>query len=659
MTPDRADRADGAPLPAVLTLSESELAGDAAALDAAWRDRPGLWGWLTAVDHKSIGRRYIITAFLMFLAGGIEAALMRAQLARPENTLLGPDRYNQIFTTHGTTMMFLFAVPMMTAMGLYFVPLMVGARTVAFPRLNAFGYWTYVVGVVFLYVSLFANTGPDAGWFAYVPLSGPQYSPGHRVDVWAQVVTFTEIAALCAAVNVIVTVFKMRAPGMSLNRIPLFVWAQLVVAFMIVFAMPAVATGSTLMLATDRAVNMHWFNPAEGGDAPLWQHMFWFFGHPEVYIIFLPALGMITPIVETFCRRPVFGYTAIVMANITTAFFAFGLWVHHMFATPIPELGESLFTAASMVIAIPTGVQIFCWIATMWLGRARLTVPMLFVLGFIFTFVNGGITGVMLASVAFDKQAHDTFFVVAHLHYVLLGGGVMPLFGAFYFWFPKVTGRILNATLGKVHFWLFLIGVNVTFFPMHILGLEGMPRRVYTYLAPTGWGPLNLVASIGAVTIALSVLVFLINAIRSWTRGEPAGENPWDSSGLEWAVPSPPPSYNFLHSPVVRSRHPLWDTDVELPVVTGLRTDRKEVLITSTFDAMPDSRHSSPEPSIWPAYLALCMGVVFIGSIFSPYYVLGGLGLSMIGLFGWGWQSSKGIESELVAVPNGAMVERA
>jgi cytochrome c oxidase subunit 1 len=295
----------------------------------------------------------------------------------------------------------------------------------------------------------------------------------------------------------------------------------------------------------------------------------------------------------------------------------------------------------------------------MWLGRARLTVPMLFVLGFIFTFVNGGITGVMLASVAFDKQAHDTFFVVAHLHYVLLGGGVMPLFGAFYFWFPKVTGRLLNATWGKVHFWLFLIGVNLTFFPMHILGLEGMPRRVYTYLAPTGWGPLNLVASIGAVTIALSVLVFTINAMRSWTRGEPAGENPWSSSGLEWAISSPPPSYNFIHSPVVRSRHPLWETDVELPVVTGLRTDRKEVLITSTFDAMPDSRHSSPEPSIWPAYLALCMAVVVIGSIFSPYYVLGGLGLSLIGLFGWAWQSTSRIEPELVALPNDAVVERA
>src|ERR1051325_8817805 len=349
-----------------MMLTEESLAREAETLDATWRDGPGIWGWLTAVDHKSIGKRYIITAFLMFLAGGIEAALMRMQLSRPENALIGPDRYNQLFTTHGTTMMFLFAVPIMTAMGLYLVPLMIGARGLAFPRLNAFGYWNYVVAVVCLYVSLFVNTGPDTGWFAYVPLSGPAYSPGHRVDVWAQVVTFTEISALCGAVNIIVTVFKMRAPGMSLNRIPLFVWAQLVVAFMIVFAMPAVATGSTLMLATDRAVNMHWFNPAEGGDALLWQHIFWFFGHPEVYIIFLPAIGMITPIVETFCRRPVFGYTAIVMANITTAFFAFGLWVHHMFATPIPELGQSLFTAASMTIAIPTGVQIFCWIATMW-----------------------------------------------------------------------------------------------------------------------------------------------------------------------------------------------------------------------------------------------------------------------------------------------------
>jgi cytochrome c oxidase subunit 1 len=649
--------ATGTPLVGSL-LAETDVAREAAALDATWRDPPGFWGWLTSIDHKTIAKRYIVTAFLMFVAGGIEALLMRLQLARPGNSLIGPDRYNQLFTTHGTTMMFLFAVPVMTAMGLYFVPLMVGARSVAFPRINAFGFWTYFVGVVFLYISLFANTGPDAGWFAYVPLSGPAYSPGHRVDVWAQLVTFTEIAALCGAVNVIVTVFKMRAPGMSLNRIPVFVWVQLVVAFMIIFAMPAVATGSTLMLATDRAVNMHWFNPAEGGDALLWQHIFWFFGHPEVYIIALPALGMITPIVETFCRRPVIGYTAMVMANITTGFFAFGLWVHHMFATPIPEIGQSLFTAASMVIAIPTAVQIFCWIATMWAARPRITVPMLFVLGFLFTFINGGITGVMLASVAFDRQAHDTFFVVAHLHYVLIGGGVMPLFAAFYFWFPKITGRFLDETWGKVHFWLFLIGTNLTFFPMHILGLEGMPRRVYTYLAAMGWGPLNLLATVGAFTIAMSVLIFVVNAVVSWARGTRSSDNPWNSSGLEWATASPPPPYNFVHTPVVRDLHPLWAAGADFPVLTGLRTDRRELLLTTTFDARPDIRHAGPASSIWPLYLALCMALLFIGSIFSTYYVPAAIAALLPGLFGWGWQSTRPAGPERMAVPGSGVVEK-
>jgi cytochrome c oxidase subunit I len=629
-------------------LRESDVADDAARLDRTWRDPSGFWGWLTTVDHKSIAKRYVVTAFLMFIAGGLEAGMMRAQLARPESTLLGPDRYNQIFTAHGTTMMFLFAVPMMTAMGLYLVPLMIGARSVAFPRLNAFGYYAYLVGVVFYYVSLIVNMGPDTGWFAYVPLSGPQFSPGKRVDVWAQVVTFTEIAALAAAVNVIVTTFKMRAPGMSLNRVPLFVWAQLVVAFMIVFAMPAVATASTLQLAADRAIGTHWFNPAEGGDALLWQHMFWFFGHPEVYIIFLPALGFITPIVETFCRRRVFGYTAIVLANIMTAFFAFGLWVHHMFATPIPELGQSLFTAASMLIAIPSGVQIFCWTATMFAGRPRLTTPMLFVLGFIFTFVNGGITGVMLASVAFDKQVHDTFFVVAHFHYVLIGGAVTPLFAAFYYWFPKITGRLLSETLGKWNFWLFTIGVNVTFFPMHVLGLHGMPRRIYTYLAPTGWGSLNLLASAGAVLIVASVVIFLVNVAKSLRAGAVAGDNPFLSAGLEWATASPPPRYNFVHTPVVLGAHPLWDSVGSLPVVTGLRSDRREVLLTTLFDARPDSRHVHPHHSIWPFFLALCMAVVWIGSIFTPWAVLGGFGMTLLGMLGWGWESSRPAEVERV-----------
>jgi cytochrome c oxidase subunit 1 len=443
----------------------------------------------------------------------------------------------------------------------------------------------------------------------------------------------------------------MRAPGMTLARMPLFLRAMLVTAFMIIFAMPGVVLASSFLIS-DRLMGTHFFNYAEGGDSVLYQHLFWWFGHPEVYIIFLPALGFITPIVETFARRKVFGYTALVMSNITTAFFAFGLWVHHMFATPIPELGQSLFTAASMVIAIPTGVQIFCWIATMWAGRVRFTTPMLFVLGFLFTFIIGGITGVMLASVAFNTQAHDTFFVVAHLHYVLLGGGVTPLLGAFYFWFPKVTGRMLDETLGKINFWLFIIGVNVTFFPMHILGLNGMPRRIYTYLAPTGWGDLNLLATIGAYIIALSVVVLLVNVVKSYVGGAIAGENPWKSSGLEWATSSPPPSYNFVHTPVVSTRHPLWDATVELPVVTGLSTERREVLITTTYDALPDSRAESPTGSIWPLYLAGCMAVVFIGSIFSPYFVPGGIALSFIGLAGWGWQSSHETGPERVAAPS-------
>jgi cytochrome c oxidase subunit 1 len=632
--------------PALLT--DDAVLDQARLLEVTWRDAGGLWGWLTTVDHKAIAKRYLVTAFLMFIAGGLEAAMMRMQLARPENTLLGPDRYNQIFTVHGTTMMFLFAVPIMTAMGLYLVPMMVGARSIAFPRLNAFGYYAYLVGVVFMYASLFLNMGPDAGWTSYVPLSGPQFSPGHRVDVWAQVVTFTEIAALAAAVNIIVTAFKLRAPGMSLNRMPLFVWAQVVVSFMIVFAMPAIATASTLQLAADRAISTHWFNPSEGGDALLWQHIFWFFGHPEVYIIFLPALGFITPIVETFSRRRVFGYTAIVLANITTGFFAFGLWVHHMFATPIPELGQSLFTAASMLIAIPTGVQIFCWLVTMFSGRPRLTAAMIFILGFFLTFVNGGLTGVMLASVSFDKQVHDTFFVVAHFHYVLLGGAVMPLFAAFYFWFPKVTGRLLSETLGKWQAWLFIVGVNAAFFPMHILGLNGMPRRIYTYLAETGWGPLNALSTLGAVVVVLSVALFIVNAAMSWGGGRLAGPNPWDSYGLEWATPSPAPSYNFVNTPVVLGRHPLWDTGSPLPVITGLRADRREVLVTTTFDAQPDHRHRHPNASIWPLFLALCMAEVWIGSIFTPWAVLGGFGLTLLGMLGWAWQSSRQVEVERV-----------
>jgi cytochrome c oxidase subunit I+III len=485
---------------------EDQFAREREELERTWARPRGVLGWLMDTDHKGIALRYIITAFIFFLFGGIEAALMRLQLARPESHLLNPDLYNQVFTVHGTTMMFLFAVPIMTALGIYLVPLMIGARDVAFPRLNAYGYLVYLIGGILLYTSFLLNTGPDAGWFSYVPLGGPAYSPGKRVDIWAQMITFTEISALCGAIVVIGTVFKMRAPGMSLNRMPLFIWAQLVTSFMIIFAMPAVMLASSLV-ASDRLIDTHFFNPAEGGDAILYQHLFWFFGHPEVYIIFIPALGFVSSIVIAFSRRKIFGYTVMVLSLISTAFLGFGLWVHHMFATPLPQMGQSFFTAASMMIAIPSGVQIFCWIGTLWRSKPNLKTPLLFVLGFVTIFVLGGLAGVMLASVPLNLQIHDTFFVVAHLHYVLIGGSVFPLFGAFYYWFPKWTGRMLSERAGRWNFGLMFVGFNLVFFPMHQLGLKGMPRRVYTYLPETGWGTLNLIASIGAFILGLGVLV--------------------------------------------------------------------------------------------------------------------------------------------------------
>jgi cytochrome c oxidase subunit 1 len=601
-----------------------------------WKDGPGLWGWIRSTSHASIGKRYVVTAFIFFLLGGLEAGLMRLQLSRPENSFLGPDKYNQIFTMHGTTMMFLFAVPVMVAMGLYLVPLMVGAREVAFSRLNAYGYWAYLIGGLFIYTQFFLNTGPDTGWFAYVPLSGPEFSPGKRVDTWAQMITFTEIAALAGATEMIITALKHRAPGMSLTRIPLFVWAMIVTSFMIIFAMPAVATGSQF-LAADRLIDTHFFNHAEGGDALLWQHLFWFFGHPEVYIIFMPALGIISSIVPTFTRRPIFGYPVMVMALITTGFMSFGLWVHHMFATPIPQLGQSFFTAASTMIAIPTGVQIFCWIATIWAGRPRFATPLLFVLGFFFTFIIGGLSGVMIASVAFDQQAHDTYFIVAHLHYVLLGGAVMPLFGGFYYWFPKFTGRLMNERLGKWNFWIFFIGVNVTFFPMHILGLEGMTRRIYTYLPETGWGPLNALASAGAVLIVASVALFLFNFFRSLRHGAVAGDNPWGADTLEWATASPPEPYVFLYPPVVQSRNPLWTEGRERPVFTGLRTDIRDTLVTTVLDAAPDYRQNSPNPTAWPFITAVATGVMFISAIFTAWGLVLGSVLLFFPLVKWAW----------------------
>jgi len=593
-----------------------------AALARVWATPRGLWGFLTTVDAKEIGKRYIVTGLVFFVLGGLLAAAMRTQLARPESGLIDPDRYNQIFSMHGTTMMFLFAVPIMEAMAVYLTPLMVGARTMAFPRLNAFSYWIYLAGGVMLYAAFVLNIAPEAGWTAYAPLSGPQFSAGKRSDIWAQLITFTEVAGLAAAVSIAATILKMRAPGMTLARVPLFAWSMLITSFMVIVAMPAVMLASSFLIS-DRLIGTHFYNAAEGGSPLLYQHLFWFFGHPEVYIIFLPGLGMVSEITATFCRRSVFGYPVMVLALLTTGFLAFGLWVHHMFATGLPRLGDSFYTAASMTIALPAGVQIFCWIATMWDGRPRFGTPMLYVVGFIVTFVLGGLSGVMLASVPLDTQVHDTYFVVAHFHYVLIGGAVFPLLGAIHYWFPKITGRLPSELAGRWAFALIFSGFNLAFFPMHLVGLWGMPRRVYTYSAEMGWGGMNLLSTAGAYVLAAGVAVYLLNLIVAARRGPAAGPNPWGGGGLEWATSSPPPVYNFGMTPVVEGREPLWLGE-ELPVLDGLDERTREVLLTSVSQAKPTSREGSPDPSIWPFVTTLATSVLFVGSIFDEWWVVWG-----------------------------------
>jgi cytochrome c oxidase subunit 1 len=630
-----------------LTVHPADFAAERAILAKTWGKSTGLLGFLTETGHKQIGLRYIVTAFVFFLLGGIEAALMRIQLARPENAFLGPDLYNQIFTVHGSTMMFLFAVPIMEGFGIYLVPLMVGTRNVAFPRLNAFGYFVYLFGGLFLYVMFFIGAGPDTGWFAYVPLSGPMFDPGKRADTWSQMITFTELSALVVAVEIIVTAFKQRAPGMSLNRIPLYVWSMVVVSFMILFAMPAVMLDSGY-LALDRLISTHFFNRPEGGDALFYQHLFWFFGHPEVYIIFMPALGFISSILTAFTGRKIFGYAAMVSTLVITAFLGFSVWVHHMFATGLPQLGESFFTVASIMIVLPTAVQMFCWIGTIWAGKLRFATPVMFVLGFFLVFTIGGLTGVILASVPLDWQVHDTYFVVAHLHYVLIGGAIFPLFAAFHFWFPKWSGRMPSERLGQLSFWLLLIGFNATFFPMHILGMRGMPRRVYTYLPGRGWGPLNLLQTIGAGVIALSVLTMLINFLVSRRAGALAGPNPWNADTLDWSVSSPPPPYNFVHIPVVSGPNAVWDAAPDQPYVTGLRFDKREVLVTNTVDAEPDHVEELPGHSLAPFALAVATAIGFSGAIFYAWWFTVGAILAAIVLTYWFWPSERQVREELL-----------
>jgi cytochrome c oxidase subunit 1 len=607
-----------------------------ARLERTWSRPPGILGWLATVDHKEIGRRYIVTALIFLALGGVLALAMRVQLAQPDSALISAQRYNELFTMHGSTMMFLFAVPVMEGVAVYIIPLMLGTRSTGFPRLNAFSYFMYLFGGLMLWVAFALNIGPDIGWFAYTPLSGPQFSPGKRADVWAQMITFTEVSALAAAVVLVCTILKTRAPGMTLARMPLFAWAMLVVAVMIIFSMPAVALASSMLIA-DRLIGTNFYNAAEHGDALLWQHLFWFFGHPEVYIIFLPATGFVSVITETFCRRPIFAYPVVVLSLVSTGILAFGLWVHHMFATGLPRVGYSFYTSASMTVAIPTALQIFCWLATMWDGRPRFQVPMLYVVGFIVTFVIGGLSGVIIASVPLDLELHDTYFIVAHFHYVLIGGAVFPLLGALTYWYPKITGRMMSETLGKIGFWMIFLGFQLAFFPMHLSGLLGMPRRVYTYPAGLGLELPNLLSTIGAFVVAAAVLLFVANGLVSLYRGAIAPPNPWGAASLEWATFSPPPVYNFAHIPVAESRTPLWDNVAELPVVTGLRVDQKEILLTTVVAAAPDLREPVPAASLWPFIASIAVGILFVSSIFSPWAVVFGAIPAAIAITAWFW----------------------
>jgi len=619
----------------------------AADFEAVWKQPSGLRA-LSAVSHRVVGKRFLVTGFIFFLIAGFLALLVRTQLIVPENTFLDSETYNQVFTMHGTIMMFLFAIPMLEGFAIYLIPLMTGARDLVFPRLGAFGYWCYLFGGLIVLSSFLFDAAPAGGWFMYVPLSTSQYTEGLSADFWLIGITLAEIASVTAAVEIIAAILSSRAPGMSLTKMPILMWYFLVTAFMIAVGFPPLIIGS-ILLESERLLGLPFFDPALGGDPLLWQHLFWLFGHPEVYIIFLPAAGMVATMLPVFVGRPLFGYGFVVAAVVTMGFLSFGLWAHHMYTTGLPNMSLTLFSVASTMVAIPTGVQIFCFIATLTLGRPRLTVPMLFILGFLFIFVLGGLTGVMLASAPFNFQAHDSYFVVAHLHYVLIGGFVFPMFGALYFWVPHFTGRMMSDTLGRWAFWLMFAGFNLAFFMMHLTGLRGMPRRIATYPEGIGWDRLNMLSTIGAYILAAGIVVFIFDFFRHQRAGTRAGRDPWGAATLEWLYPPVTPGYNFRALPEIRSREPLWDQPELLDRPAGeisgaLRHShdhRRETIGCDPVSGEPLQILRLPHPTYWPLVAAVGLSVVFAATLASLYWLtaLGGA-LALFGFTGWVWEPS-------------------
>jgi cytochrome c oxidase subunit I len=601
-------------------------------LERQWQSRPGILGWLTTTDHKRIGLLYFWTTLVLFGAGGAEALTIRTQLAKPNSHLVGPATFDELFSLHGITMIFFFIIPMTTgAFGNYLLPLMLGARDMAFPRMNALSFWIFLASGIFVYVSLAVGDAPNAGWFNYVPLAGRHYDPGRNIDFYCLGVIFNSIASTLTAAQFIVTILKSRAPGMSLNRLPLFCYAMFAAAFGLLFALPTLSA-DVIFLFLDRNVGTHFFDPAYHGSALLWQDLFWFFGHPEVYILIVPAFGIATSIIPAFTQRKMVAFPLVAIAELLVVFIGFGVWAHHMYTTGLPTFALVFFAAATAMVVIPSTIQVFSWCMSFITGHARFNTPLLFIAGFIFMFVTGGLTGIMFVAIPFDQQVTDTYFVIAHFHYIIFGAAVFPIFGGLYYWFPKVTGKMPFDRVGQISFWIIFAGTNLLFFPMHILGLLGMTRREYTYPSGLGWEPYNFAETIGGYITAAGIILLLGNLVYSYRRGVPAGPDPWHGPTLEWTIPSPPPDYNFAVIPTVRSAYPNWEAAPPYEVLDRGHQQVESEGVDGVVGDVVDMPHESP----WPPLLALALSGVFSMLVLGKFEIAGIFGiLVLLTLAGW------------------------